>query len=182
MDSAAQLTFSRVTGRALAAPERAEVLALLSAAFRTDYVPFLTSFVDPVHLLARRGEELVSHALWIPRRLEHATAGPLHTAYVEAVATAPAHQGRGYGAAIMRKLAAELRAEPAYELAALGAAAPAFYERLGWRRWRGPRGVRTSTGVELTPEAPVMILPLPATPPLDETALLTVAWRAPEPW
>jgi aminoglycoside 2'-N-acetyltransferase I len=162
--------------------EAAELLAFLSTAFGIDFAPHLASLVDPVHVLGRLRGELVSHALWIPRILEHETAGPLHTAYVEAVATAPAHRGRGYATAVMKRIAEEIRDRPAFELAALSTGVPEFYARLGWRLWRGPRGVRRPGGVELTPDEPVMVLPLPHAPPVAEDVLLTVDYRSPEPW
>ena len=161
---------------------RDAVLALCAAAYEMDFTPFLAQTEGGTHVMAHHAGKLVAHAAWIDRRLEHAVAGPLRTAYVEAVATAPAWQGRGCATAVMRRLADEVRARPHYDVAALCAGPVAFYERLGWRRWPGPLGVRTERGVEATPDEDVMLLRLPTTPPLDETALLTVEWRELEAW
>lgn len=176
------LSITVVPAPMLPPAEAAEVLAFLSTAFGIDFAPHLASFANPVHVLARLQGELVSHALWIPRILEHETAGPLHTAYVEAVATAPGHRGRGYATAVMQRIAEEIRSRPAFALAALSTGVPEFYARLGWRLWRGPRGVRRPGGVELTPDEPVMVLPLPHAPPVADGVLLTVDSRTPEPW
>lgn len=176
------ISITVVPGPRLRPAEAAELVALLSTAFGTDFAPHLASFVDPVHVLARRDGELVGHALWIPRTLEHETAGPLRTAYVEAVATAPAHRSRGYGTAVMRRVAEEIRGRTEFQLAALSTGVPEFYARLGWRRWRGPLGVRRPGGIELTPDEIVMIYPLPHAPPLAEDVLLTVDDRTPEAW
>ena len=69
---------------------------------------------------------------------------PLRTAYVEAVATAPSFQRRGYASAVMRRIAAEIAG---YELGALSKGSHSFYERLGWERWRGPLAIRTDEGL-----------------------------------
>ena len=177
-----ELVFTIVRGPDLPPDLRAAVLALCTAAYGTDFAPFLAQAAGGTHVLAHRAGALVAHALWVDRRLEHAAAGPLRAAYVEAVATAPAWQRRGYGAAVMRRLAREVAARPGYDVAALCAGPVAFYERLGWRRWPGPLGVRTAGGVAATPDEDVMLLRLPATPPLDEAGLLTADWRLLEPW
>lgn len=176
------LTITVVPAPVLRPAEAEELLGFLSTAFGTDFAPHLASFAEPVHVLARLRGELVSHALWTPRMLEHETAGPLHTAYVEAVATAAGHRGRGYATAVMRRIAEEIRSRPAFRLAALSTGVPEFYARLGWRRWRGRLGVRRPGGIELTPDEPVMVLPLPHAPPLADDVLLTVEDRAPEAW
>ena len=89
---------------------------------------------------------------------------PLRTAYVDAVATDSAFQGRGIGSAVMRRLADE--AERECELNALSSTqAAGFYERLGWERWRGPTAARTPQGWAFTPEDTVLILQTASTRP-----------------
>ena len=113
------------------------------------------------------------------RALQPGELRPLRTAYVEAVATAPPHQGRGYGSAVMRRLAAAIGD---YELGGLSTGRFSFYERLGWERWPGPLAIRTQHGLLHTPGERVLILRLPRTPPLDPHALLTAEWRPGELW
>ena len=160
--------------------ERGEIVALCSAAFDEDFGNlFEVLSASSVHLLARVGEELVSHACWSTRWLQPGGLAPLRTAYVDAMATSPAHQGHGLGSLVMRRLAEEIRG---YEIGGLCPARLAFYERLGWERWRGPLALRTAEGLRHTPDETAMILRTPRTPPLDLDALLTIEWRAWEPW
>ena len=123
---------------------------------------------------------LVSHACFASRWLEAEGLPPLRTAYVDAVATEPALQGRGLGAAVMRRFAVEAAG---YDLNALASErAVGFYERLGWERWKGPTAVRKPEGLEPTPEDTVLILRTPSTPALDLTARLIADERAEHPW
>ena len=73
---------------------------------------------------------------------------PLRTGYLEAVATLPAFERRGYGSMVVR--AATKYLLPRFELGALSTSVPGFYLRLGWEPWLGPTFVRTASGVERT--------------------------------
>ena len=96
----------------------------------------------------------------------------LRTAFVDAVSTLPEYQGRGYGSAAMRRLAAEIGD---YEIACLQTDRMAFYERLGWEVWRGPLAGRGEQGLIPTPDQRgVMVFRLPQTPPLDLDGQLTI--------
>lgn len=176
---AAQPELAVAPASALTSAERAVIVALCSAAFEEDFSWLFDRLPDSTHVLARLDGQLVSHACWVTRWLQPAGLAPLRTAYVEAVATAPVHRERGLGSQVMRRLAEEARD---YELAALSPAFPAFYERLGWSLWRGPTGIRAADGPIETPEALVMVLALPRTPPLDPAARLTAEWRPGELW
>jgi hypothetical protein len=58
----------------------------------------------------------------------------------------------------------------------LATGSPAFYERLGWRSWRGPTGYRAPDGrLVPTPEEKPMVLDLGAGVDLD--ARLECDWR-----
>jgi aminoglycoside 2'-N-acetyltransferase I len=104
----------------------------------------------------------------------------LRTAYVDAVATSPAQQGRGVGSAVMRRLAS---AVTDYDIACLATERVGFYERLGWVEWPGPLAGRSDDGLIPTPEQRgVMILRLPRTPPLDLSVLLTIEVQPPRIW
>ena len=83
------------------------------------------------HFLAYQAEELVSHALVTTRWLQPQGQPLLKTAYLDAVATLPAHQGLGYASALMRQVAREIDGE--YVIACLETDRAGFYERLGWQ-------------------------------------------------
>ena len=139
-----------------------------------DYLPGST------HVLGRLDGELVSHAAWVTRLLQPEGLPLLRTAYVEAVATAPEHQGRGYATAVLRALADRITD---FDLGALSPSDAKFYARLGWESWRGPTLIRLPEGGLLDPTGEdVMILRLPATPALDLNARLTAEWRRGELW
>ena len=155
------------------------VLALCNEAYEEELAALFATFVRPVHVLAYLGDALVSHAMWVTRWLQAGTHPLMRTAYVEMVATAPTHQGRGFGTAVMQRLAAEIQD---FDLGGLATGSPGFYARLGWEPWRGPLSIRTETGVLPTPDDSMMILRLPNTQPLDLAAPLSAEWRAGELW
>ena len=68
----------------------------------------------------------------------------------------------------MKTLAEEIKRR-GYALAGLATGSPEFYERLGWRRWRGPTGYRKDGRViEMPDDEKPMILDLSAIVDLDE--------------
>jgi GNAT superfamily N-acetyltransferase len=156
----------------------AEVVALCERAYEEPFAGIMAAFPDATHVLASTAEELVSHALWVPRTLV-ADGRALRSAYVEAVATEPRHQGRGYASRVLRAVAAAITG---YDVGALSPSDAAFYARLGWEAWRGPLAVATDAGMVPTPDEEVMILRLPATPPLDTGGTLVAPWRVGDVW
>lgn len=162
----------------LSLAESQAIDALCARAYEADLSRQLARWPTAVHVLGYAADQLVSHALWLTRHVQ-AGDGPLWpTAYVEAVATEPALQGRGYASAVLRHLPAE-----AYVLAALSPSDSAFYARLGWELWRGPPGVRTEHGVQSMPaDEQAMVLRLPNTPPLNLDAPLSIEWRVGATW
>jgi aminoglycoside 2'-N-acetyltransferase I len=168
-----------VTTEALSAEDLDEVCALCSEAYGEDFAPLLERVGPGVHLLGRRKGNLVSHVMWVTRMLEPASLAPLRTAYIEAVATAPAFQKRGYATDLMRRLEREIQE---FDLAALSPSDEPFYQRLGWETWRGPLFIRRGRVLELTPGENVMILRLPGTPALDLDEPLSAEWRRGELW
>ncbi len=169
-----------VPGTALDPVLREAILILCYRAYEEDLGPLFDTWKEPVHLLGFYGGKLVSHALWVTRYLQVGEGPLLRTAYVEAVATDPEYQGRGFASQVLQRLAGEVRD---FDLAALSPSDPAFYARLGWELWQGPLYVRTATGVQASPEdEQVMILRLPQTPALDVSAPLSVEWREGEVW
>jgi len=133
------------------------------------------------HILAEVDGRIASHASVVVRTLETG-AHALLTGYVEAVATWPELQGRGYASDVMGAVASVIDRG---ELGALDTGIRSFYERLGWERWRGPTAVRTERGVIRTPEEDglVMIRRTPSTPSgLDLDAPITCDWRPGDVW
>jgi aminoglycoside 2'-N-acetyltransferase I len=154
---------------------RAEVIRVCRTAHDEPDFENLFSYMPPeggIHICGLLDRRLVSHAVVTTRWLRHDDGPRLRTAYVDAVATDPAQQGRGYGSAVMRALAASVSG---YDIACLESSdAQEFYARLGWEPWRGPLAGRSETGLVPTPGEGVMILRLPRTPALDLDGLLTV--------
>lgn len=164
----------------LSVEERTALIQLCTAAYEENFDHLFSSLPGATHVLGRRNDEIVTHAAWITRWLQPAGLPLLRTAYVEAVATAPEQQGRGFGTAVLQYLQTHLQD---YDLGALSPSEVAFYARLGWELWQGPLAIRTTAGIEPTPpDEEVMILRLPQTPALDLNVLLTAEWREGELW
>ena len=174
-----------ITVGALDRAARAEIIGLCESAYREDFARMFEELPGSVHVLARDAHgALVSHAAWVTRWLQAGDRAPLRTAYVEAVATAPARRRQGLATAVLRRLARELVADGRWELGALSPSVPDFYSRLGWEMWRGPLAIRRGRNLDPSPpDEQVMILRLPRTPAdLDMTSLLTAEWRVGEVW
>ena len=170
---------------ALSGDARHEIIALCESAYDEDFSHLFEQFPDSVHVLARdeRGS-LVSHAEFVPRWLQIEGRDVMRTAYVEAVATAPAHQRQGLATAVLQRLVDVVAADSTWELAALSPSDPPFYERRGWELWRGPLAIRRDGHLEPSPDdEQVMIRRLSRTPAtIDTTVLLTAEWREGELW
>jgi aminoglycoside 2'-N-acetyltransferase I len=164
----------------LSAVEYGAIVDLCSRAFEEDYAPYLATFEDAVHVLARLDGVLVSHALWITRWLQ-IDAGPLlHTAYVEGVATAERFRGRRFARTVMKRLVEEITN---FDVAALSPADTNLYVHLGWECWQGPLFHRRDG--KLIPEPAdesMMILRLPKMPSLDLLQPISIEWREGEVW
>lgn len=133
------------------------------------------------HVLAEEGDQLLGHASVVTRTIE-VEGERWDAGYVEAVATHPLHQGQGIGTRVMAAIG-EIISER-HPLGVLGTGSFHFYERLGWRRWQGPSGVRTSSGIERTPEDDgyIMVLLMQETSYLDLAGLITCDWREGDVW
>lgn len=164
----------------LSAEQRRAVLDLCDAAYGEPMQRYLDDVGPGRHLLGFADGQLVSHLMVVARTLLPAGGPVLRTAYVELVATAPREQGKGHASTLLRHLPTVVLD---FDLAALSPSDPAFYARLGWESWSGPLSVRTTTGIEPTPDEMVMVLRLPRTPSeLDLAAGLSVEWRPGEIW
>jgi len=170
----------------LSSREIAAIRELLDAAFWDEEDERFTEedwqhSIGGIHVVLDVDGEIVAHASVVEREL-HVAGRPLRTGYVEAVATAPAHQRRGYGTQVMQAIDAEIRAE--YELGALGTGEIAFYARLGWRVWQGPTSVRTPAGERRTldEDGGIMVLFTPSTPAIELDAPISCEWRPGDVW
>ncbi len=133
------------------------------------------------HFVAEVAGRIVSHAAVVQRTL-HVARVPVRTGYVEAVATAPSEQGRGYGTEVMR--AVNELIERSFDLGILGTGSQGFYERLGWRVWQGPSSALTAGGEIATPDDDgyIMYLLTPTSPPLDANSPIACEWRPGDVW
>ncbi len=167
--------------RQIDAALRAAIVELCTAAHGTDFSRlFFYLPTDGLHFLGFRDDQIVSHAVVTTRWVQPERMPVLRTAYVDAVATLPAYQRRGYGRAVMLELTAHLSE---YDLACLTTDRTTFYEHLGWQRWRGPRAGRSGTEhIPTPPEQNIMILRLSTTPPLDLDRLLTIEVQSGRTW
>ncbi len=179
----------RVVGTAdLRDDEIARIRALMDVAFGDDPEErFLesdwTHAVGGRHVVLEAEGVISGHASVVEREL-HVAGVALRTGYVEAVAIQPLLHGRGYGSQLMTVVNDEIRVR--YELGALGTGRHAFYERLGWRTWRGPTSVRTVAGERRTTDEDgyILVLETPTTPtePLDLSAPISCDWREGDVW
>lgn len=169
----------------LSTEELAALRALLDASWADDPENFSDEdwehAIGGLHFVVEDGDQIVAHASVVEREL-HADGHRVRTGYVEAVATAPSQRRRGYGSTVMR--AAGDHIDASFELGALGSELFDFYERLGWRRWRGPTSVRTERGEVRTPEEDgfVLVRLTPASPRLDLSAPISCDWRPGDVW
>jgi aminoglycoside 2'-N-acetyltransferase I len=167
-------------------PERVTVLReLFRAAWEADEKGFTDDdwdhAVGGTHFILEQGETIMAHASVVERELD--TGGRrLATGYVEAVATRPTHQGRGYGSAVMGEV--NRYVDHAFELGGLGTGRISFYRRLGWVVWKGPTFVRTDSGLVRTADEDgyVLVRLTPTSPELDLSAPISCDWRQGDVW
>ena len=181
MTSARTLTYART--EELDDATRAFIIHVCVEAHQEEDFKNLFSYIPSGgwHFLAYDNDELVSHAVVTTRWLQPEDRPLLKTAYVDAVATLPTHQGRGFGSDVMSQLAREIDLE--YEIACLETERETFYSRLGWRVWRGPLAGRSEDGLIPTPhQTGIMILRLSRTPALDLEKGLTIECQPDRIW
>ncbi len=170
---------------ALLPAELVAIRSLLDAAFGAGQDAFSKDdwahSIGGLHFVLDVDGEIVSHASVVAREI-HLGDRPLRTGYVEAVATAPGRERRGFGTVVMEAVADHVR--DAYELGALGTGRHHFYERLGWRTWAGRAFVRTPGGPRRTPddEGYILVLRTPTSPPFGLDEPITCDWRPGDVW
>ncbi|AXE32621.1 GNAT family N-acetyltransferase [Chromobacterium phragmitis] len=175
------LSFAVVPNRDLTAQQRDHILSLCTQAYEEDFSPYLDLLDDATHLMVSEEGELVSHVAWLPRELRVEGLPPLRSAYIEAMATLPGLQGKGYGSAALTAVPALIGDD--YDIAALSPSEADFYARRGWELWLGPLAYQENGSLVETPEEEVMIYRLFHTPSaLDLSGSLETDWRPGEVW
>jgi aminoglycoside 2'-N-acetyltransferase I len=166
--------------------ETTAIRDIMAVAFGTDEDDRFTDddwdhALGGLHFVLDLDGEIITHASVVTREV-HADGHPLRTGYVEAVATVPTRQGAGYGSMVMTEVDAFIRER--FELGALGTGRHAFYQRLGWLTWLGPSSVRVPEGLRPTPDDDgyILVLPTPASPPLDPAGPISCALRPGDVW
>ena len=159
-----------------------EVRLLLEQAFAGDFSPAdWEHALGGWHVVAVADGAALAHAAVVPRVLEvGGRAWP--AGYVEAVVTVPERQREGLGSAVMSEVGELLRRE--FELGALATGRHAFYERLGWERWRGPTCVRRDAEMIRTEadDDAVMVLRFGPSADVDLTAPILCEARSGDHW
>jgi aminoglycoside 2'-N-acetyltransferase I len=169
---------------ALSVAEMERLRALMASAFEAEDgfgAEDWAHAVGGTHYLLEIGGLVIAHASVVERVLE-AGGRPLRTGYVEAVATDPRYQRQGHGSLVMAAVNEDIERD--FALGGLATGRPAFYERLGWRRWAGPTFVRTRAGLERTPDddGGILVLTTRSTPPLDVDGPISCEWRPGDVW
>jgi aminoglycoside 2'-N-acetyltransferase I len=169
----------------LTSAEIAAIRSIMGAAFGSGEDAFSEDdwahSLGGLHFVLDADGQIVTHASVVEREL-HLGDRSLRAGYVEAVATAPGRQGRGFGTLVMEAVTAYIR--ETFDLGALGTGRHHFYERLGWRTWAGPAFVRTPGGPLRTPddEGYILVLRTPTSPVFDLTEAISCGWRPGDAW
>jgi aminoglycoside 2'-N-acetyltransferase I len=180
------LRLRRVPTADLTLTEVASIRELMVVAFGPDEDERFTDedwghAIGGLHFVLDLNGTIIVHASVVEREL-HVDGHPLRSGYVEAVATTPDRQGKGFGSHVMADVTSYIRGK--FELGALGTGRHRFYERLGWVTWNGESFVRTPDGLRRTPDEDgyILVLATPSTPPLDLTAPISCDWRPGDVW
>jgi len=159
-----------------------ELRVFLDTAFDGDFSDEdWNSTIGGLHVWVSGASGLISHASLIERTLV-CSGHTLRVGYVEAVATAVRERRKGHGTSVMEQIGDLIRDR--YPLGVLSTGTYAFYESLGWERWRGLTFVDGPHGRERTPDDDdaVMILRTPRSPRLDLHGNIICDWRAGDVW
>lgn len=160
----------------------AEVRGLMDDAFAGDFSDQdWQQTIGGWHVVVTEADRVLSHAAVVPRVLEVA-GRPFATGYVEGVATVPRRQGEGLGALAMAEATSYVHA--VFELGALSTGSHAFYERLGWERWRGPTYVRDAGRLVRSADDDdgVMVLRFGPSADIDLSAAISCEARPGDDW
>jgi aminoglycoside 2'-N-acetyltransferase I len=155
---------------------------MLDAAFDGDFSDEdWASTLGGVHVWATASDAVIAHGALLDRVLV-CSGHTMRAGYVEAVATAASYRRQGHGASVMARIGELIRER--YVLGALSTGSHAFYEPLGWERWRGPTFVDGPRGRERTAgdDGGVMILRTSRSPQLDLDGDIVCDWRPGDVW
>ncbi len=162
---------------------RESARALMDAAFDGDFsADDWAHALGGWHALVVDDQTVVAHAAVVPRRLWLGDR-LVRSGYVEAVAVAPARQRTGLGTLVMQSIGEILRTQ--FEVGALSSGEWAFYERLGWTRWRGPSFVCQADGRRVRTadeDDGLMTLHGWTADVIDPTVAIACDDRAGDPW
>jgi aminoglycoside 2'-N-acetyltransferase I len=133
------------------------------------------------HFVIAEDGRVISHASVVSRTLKVGEV-QMSAGYVEAVATEPHSQHRGFGSVVMEEVAELLR--ESFDIGALATGGGAFYTRLGWEQWRGPTFVDAPAGRVRTADADgaIYVLRTPGSATIDLADTLTCDWRLGHVW
>ncbi|MEB3020314.1 GNAT family N-acetyltransferase [[Mycobacterium] crassicus] len=129
-----------------------------------------------MHALIWHRGALIAHGAVVRRQLLY-RGRSLRCGYVEAVAVAEDHRGKGLATAVLD--ACEQVVRGAFEVGALSSAeiSRRIYSSRGWLPWRGATSVLAPTGPLRTPEADGTVFVMPVEFDLDTTSDLACDWR-----
>lgn len=138
------------------------------------------------HVIMRDRGSLVAHASIVPRMLYFSTRAEVwhdtaarEVGYVESVAVEHQLRGRGSGTHVLNIVNRFISKR--FGFGALGTSSHAFYERTGWRRWRGPTYVYKSGALHRTPGGEQWLMVL-APAETVVTGAIACEWREGDLW
>lgn len=163
---------------------RDEILAVCNAAFGAPFNELFSFIPDgSIHALGYdENHNLMCHAVATERIFRTNNLPEMKAAYIDAVATLPEYQKKGYASQVMQVLT--LHVGEAFDIAGLSTYIVPWYANLGWKEWKGPLFLFRDNEVISTPDekGTVMYYSLPRTPSLDATQSLTASWRPGGGW
>lgn len=178
------ISFSVHINRELSDELKKEIITLCNSAFPE---PFdnLMDFIPPegIHVIGYTPHrQAVTHALLTERRFTIGGRLPMKAAYIDAVATHPDYQGRGYGSLVMKeimRIASEI-----CDIGGLSTFVPQWYGKLGWKEWKGPLSLEKEGEIipTLDVDGVVMVYIFEGTSPPDFNDTLTADWRPGGGW
>ena len=178
------LRFSILRNRDLTDELKEEIISVCNAAFPEPFDK-LMDFIPPdgIHVTGYTSKgQMASHVLITKRNFVIGDNLNLKCAYIDAVATHPDHQGKGFGSQAMNK--AMKTASGDFDIGGLSTFIHRWYGKLGWKEWKGSLFLNKEGEIIPTPEIDgvVMIYEFEKTPPINVHSSLTACWRPGGGW
>lgn len=129
-----RFTIEVAAGRQLSERDRSGLISLCTRAFADDFSNLFARRPNARHVVIRIDNRIVGHGCWEPLPVSISSVTSI-SAWISAVAVEPTLRRSGIGTGIMSAIESDCER---MQLGLLSAAEPAFYVRLGWRRWMGP--------------------------------------------